>query len=91
MNPITIRDDILKAGRVEHDTSFPRRKRSAHKLIAEALFCLSLERASFGSFDKAKDAEIKEAIRLYFQTWVVPQLEEAYDKIKPKPSTPPTP
>jgi hypothetical protein len=47
----------------------------ANELARHARGMLSMERSSFAPFDKEKDAEIHEAIRLYVETWVAPYAE----------------
>lgn len=75
--PIRIRKDIYFDGRYSY-----RKRNSASALIAKAMQQLTCESAYFGDFSDTKDAEVKKAIRLYFESWVVPLLHEAYDKTK---------
>lgn len=39
------------------------------------------DRSSFAPFDPAKDAEVKAAIRIYVQSWVIPPAKELYEEL----------
>lgn len=91
--PVSVRADIVIEGRIQKQRGF-RYNASPKALIAESLAYLSLESAEFGSLllpgqqSKERDALIKEGVRLYLESWVVPALTRAYDKLnKTKPVT----
>ena len=79
---VIVREDINKAGRLA-DAEWNSKKKSPAKLIALALNKLSLENASFDMNPKT-DELIKSGIQNFMQSWVIPPLEEAYDKLTKK-------
>lgn len=92
--PVRIRSDILIEGRIQKQRGF-RYNASPKALIAQAMAYLSLDTADFGSpilpgeESRKQDALVKEEVRLYLESWVVPALERAYDKLnktKPEPA-----
>lgn len=89
MSAITchVRQDILDAA-PERVKMFC--QTGAHNRIAYVLKRLSLESAHFGEIFPAEDGlalsdeAVKRRIKLWLETWVIPELENAYDQVKPK-------
>lgn len=72
-----IRIEILK-----HASRFDYRKKNSPKtLVAEALKKISLKTAQFGFSGEDTDATVKKEVSPYLKSWVVPLLEEAFDKL----------
>lgn len=63
------------------EDGIPTGERDLEQLIASAVYVASMEQSSF-SMSKERDAEIKEAVRLYISTWLIPPLIRAMELLK---------
>lgn len=78
--PVPLRADIAKW--VQRERLFSKGmhgRLSARYLLARAMDCLSLRRASFDCFSSETDAAIKRAISKHHQVWIMSDMEAVYD------------
>lgn len=85
--PVRVRADQYNHGKNSRRGFRATHRKPPRDLVAEAVYVLSLDNASF-HHDKTEDARIKEAVRLYLETYAIPPLSYAFDKLTRKSDRP---